>query len=112
MIISKRQLFSLTAVTLKGVRIGKVVDVGLDSISQSVVTYHVRPFWQLRKELGMKAIGSTTLSIIKQSVIRITDTELIIEDASIAEMEQAARIRVAREPAHQGIASSKRAPVV
>lgn len=112
MILSKRQLFSLVAVTLKGVRVGRVVDVGLDSIAQSIVTYQVRPFWQLKKKLGMNAILSTPLSINRQSVVRMTETELIIEDASIAELEQGVRVRAASLEAHQGVVGRKRAPVV
>ncbi len=75
MTLSKKQLFSLSVVTMKGVRIGRVVDVGLDSVSQSVVTYYVRPPWQWRM--------ASPLIIKKQQVVNMTQTELIVEDVNI-----------------------------
>lgn len=110
MILSKHHLFSLVAVTLKGVKVGKVIDVGLDSISQSIVTYHVRPFWQWRKSLGMKAIAAEPLRIQKSSVIRMTETELIIEDAALVACEDVSGYRAAQQPAQQGVMGQERLP--
>ncbi len=83
MILSKQQLFSLTVVTTRGIAIGRVIDVGLDSVSQSIVTYQVRPYWKWRKTLQSGQLLPSPLSIHRSQVVRMTATELIVEDGSV-----------------------------
>ncbi len=95
MTLSRKQLFTLVATTLGGVRIGRVVDIELDIVAQNVVAYHVRPFWRVRTT-------SPLLLIKRPQVVRITETELIVEDALLP----------IREPVARKNADVLRAPVV
>ena len=95
MTLSRKQLFTLVATTLGGVRIGRVVDIELDTVAQNVVAYHVRPFWRV-------PTTSPLLLIKRSQVVRITETELIVEDALLP----------IREPVARKNADVLRAPVV
>lgn len=75
MILTKKNLFSLAVVTDRGVRVGRVADIELDSKAHSVVTYVVRPYWRLRIQ--------NPLLVKRSQVVALTDKELIIEDTAI-----------------------------
>ncbi len=103
MILSKQQLFSVTVVTTRGIAIGRVIDVGLDSVSQSIVTYQVRPYWKWRKTLQSGQLLPSPLSIHRSQVVRMTVSELVVEDGSVplGVQDDVAAVRATRQSRQQ-----------
>ncbi|MEK7648758.1 MAG: hypothetical protein AAB400_02445 [Patescibacteria group bacterium] len=110
MILTKKQLFSLTVITTRGIALGRVIDIELDSVSQSIVTYQARPYWKWRKTL-QAGILPASFRIQRSHVVRITENELIVEDAAIpVEVRQNAVVSPSKRQVPQE--APARAPIV
>lgn len=95
--IQKKQLLSLRVITQSGVFVGCVCDITLDSTSHLIEYYHVSAGINLRKLL----FTSSPLNIPRQAVIAITNEELIVEDAVVAEMRDTRKTRIGKRAATQ-----------
>lgn len=86
MTLSKQKLFALKVVTVRGFPIGTVVDISFDTENQSVAQYHVRSTWTQLKLTPLPSRANYLIS--REQVIRITDTELIVQDGVISAIEE------------------------
>lgn len=97
--IQKKQLLSLRAITQSGVFVGRVGDITLDSASHLIEYYHVSAGSNLRKLL----FTSSPLKIPRQAVIAITNEELIVEDAVVAELRDTRKTRIGKRVVTQAV---------
>lgn len=95
----KKQLFSLRAVTQRGVFVGRVCDITLDSATHLVEYYHVSAGINLKKLLFI----SSPLKVPRQAVIAITSEELVIEDALVVEMRDTGRRRIEKRASTEAV---------
>ena len=110
MLLSKEKLFQMKVRARSGTFLGRVVDISFDTDSQSVLQYHVRVPYGIKRLLPF-LFKSHTLFISHTQIIQWKEKEIIVEDLRVHlyGAEKKTSIRAQENPTIASCSSTDRA---
>lgn len=82
MVIPNKQLINLPVFTEKGQHLGKISSFGIETSTQSIIKYYVKP------ENFIKELVEKELIVSAEQVISINKEKMVVEDNIVKETEE------------------------